>query len=359
MSAGREDVAPATGAVEDQAAFWFARERKGFSAQEEAAWVRWLAVDPRHASAFEDVETTWKGLAAIRAEPEMIALREAVLIRRRWSPGPVAIAASLAAAVVLAVALPRVWYSMPHLYTQTEARIDAAARAAMPEAQDHLTSVGETRAIALADGSVVTLDTDSAVRVVSSDRSRLVTLMRGRAFFQVAKDPTRPFIVFAGNKRVMAVGTAFDVRLDGEEVSITLREGRVRVEAPAPAAFADSGSSGAEASKTVEAADLVPGTKLDASSRSGWRLAKADMARDLAWLHGQLVFDGDRLSDAVAEINRYSARKIVLADSALANVPVSGVFNAGQVEAFAQALQSYKLARIYTRTPNTIMLVGR
>ena len=346
-------MASATETAAGEAASWFARERKGFSAQEEAAWARWLAANPSHASAFEDVEATWKRLAAIRAAPEMIALREAALSRRRRSPGPFAIAAFAVAAAILAVALPRAWYAMPHLYARTEARIDAAAQAPMAEAQDLRTSVGETRAIALADGSVVTLDTDSAVRVVSSDRSRLVTLMHGRAFFQVAKDSTRPFIVFAGDKRVMAVGTAFDVRLEGEAVSITLREGRIRVEAPIAA------TSGVEATKTVEAADLVPGTRLDASSRAGWHLAKADMARDLAWLHGQLVFDGNRLGDAVAEINRYSARKIVLADPTLADMPVSGVFNAGQVEAFAQALQSYKLARIAARTPNTITLVGR
>lgn len=361
MSTEPEKPIAPDGSPEDQAAAWFARERKGFSPEDEAAWARWLAADPKHAPAFGDIETTWKGLEAARAEPEIIALREAALRRGRRPFRTLAAATSLAALAavsVLAVVLPRYWSSAPRLYAQTEAKIDAAAQVGTLPTQDYHTSVGETRPITLTDGSVVTLDTDSAVRVVASDKSRLIILAHGRAFFQVIKDPTHPFIVFAGNERVMAVGTAFGVRLDGEDVSVTLREGKVRVEAPSLSDLIPRGAAGAETTNTVEAADLVPGTKLSAPNHSSWHLAKLDVARDLSWLNGQLVFNGDSLGDAVDEMNRYSDRKIVLGDAALGRVRVSGVFEAGQVDAFAQALQAYKLARVAARTSKAITLIG-
>jgi transmembrane sensor len=340
-----------TDAIETQAAAWFARQRRGgMSTVDEAAFAAWLSADAQHVVAYDAVLDGWRQVEQVRADPSIIALREAALRRRRipraaigWSAG--ALAASVALLLVLAPGL----VPESRVYERAVSLIPAAQPLDDLRGELHATTLGETRAVSLPDGSVVTLDTDSSVRVAYADGTRLVMLEHGQAFFEVAKDRRRPFIVFAGNKRVLAVGTAFDVRVDGDEVSVTLREGKVRVEAPAH---------DGDARTNVQAAELVPGTRLTASSRNGWHLAKADLGRNLSWLHGQLVFDGEALGSAIAEMNRYSATKIVLRDAELARLPISGVFAAGQPEVLADALAAYKLVRIVDRNRTVITLAA-
>ena len=342
--------------AEDQAAAWFARQRSGaMNAAEQADWEAWLAASPAHSRAFGAAQSTWQNFEKVRAEPDLIALREAAFrrgrSRKRWRAlgGAAVLAASVA---LVAFGLPLLGSSEPHLYLQTTARIEAPASIEEFQAQEQQTAIGERRAITLADGSIVTLDTDTIVRVAVSPTSRLVMLSQGRAFFQVAKDPSRPFIVFAGDKRIMAVGTAFNVELGDDHIEVVLREGRVRVEG----APTDIPTGAPARSGSVEAADLVPGTRLKASSRTGWTLAKADVPKDLSWLNGQLVFNQRPLGEVVAEMNRYSLKKISLRDPALAPTPISGVFAAGQPDALADALEAYKLAHIASRSSAGIVL---
>lgn len=192
---------------------------------------------------------------------------------------------------------------------------------------------------------MVTLNTDSAVHVGRWTGERRLTLVRGQAFFKVAKDPERPFIVTADDTQVTAVGTAFDVRLDPSRLSVTLVEGRIRVAGP----NARSG-----ASQTVE---MDAGSQLVAHRGADWRIAQIDAAKESSWLQGQLVFDGEPLATVAAEMNRFSTRKLRLADPALNATPVSGVFKTGQVDAFARALQSYGLARISASDDQSVDLV--
>jgi transmembrane sensor len=219
--------------------------------------------------------------------------------------------------------------------------------------QAYRTEIGEQRAITLVDGSTITLDTDSEVRVAFSKGRRLVDLTHGQAFFAVAKDHTRPFIVTAGDERVMAVGTAFDVRLEHDGLSVTLREGRVRIEAP------DGQSPQPDTAARVKAADLVPGSKLRTSQHAAWQVARADVMRELSWLHHQLVFDNARLDVVVAEMNRYSSTKIVLGDPALAGVQVGGVFGVDDPDSVADALAHYGLVRVADSTAGRITLLPR
>lgn len=337
--------------VQTAAANWFAAQRRGGA--DEAAFATWLAGDLAHAKAYAAVQLAWQRVDAVRAEPEIIALREAAtrarpVVRRRfaWAAG------GIAASLVLAVMASVTFWPEARIFLAESPRIEVADAKFDLDAQLHRTEIGERKSLHLPDGSVLTLDTDSVIRTAYSADTRLVMLERGQAFFEVAADRSRPFIVFAGNKRVMAVGTAFDVRVDGDDVQVTLREGRVRVEAPILDGTQEPGAA------HVQAAELVPGSRLNASSRSGWHLARADMGRDLSWLHGQLIFDGERLANVVAEMNRYSTTKIVIADPALATVPISGVFAAGQPMVLAEALAEYRLARITERTPDRIMLIA-
>jgi transmembrane sensor len=215
----------------------------------------------------------------------------------------------------------------------------AAAAALIREAS---TQIGERALLVLADGSKVTLNTDSAVRADYTGRERRLTLVRGEAFFDVAKDPTRPFIVTAGSRQVIAVGTAFNVRLQDQQVRVTLVEGTVRIVPTArqrdPVVTLEAGSA------LVTGADGID------------RVESLDTARATSWRSGKLVFEGDRLADVVAEMNRYSREKLEIADPTLEDRKVSGVFEPTEGHAFAKALEAYGIARTTRQTDTTIVL---
>lgn len=189
--------------------------------------------------------------------------------------------------------------------------------------ETYSTPVGEQRLVALADGSRVRLDTDTRLQVRFQRGERDVQLVKGRAFFDVAHDPTRPFIVEADGAKVRAVGTRFDVRLTGAHPQVTLVEGAVEV------TQAHDGQ--------LKSWRLAPGQALRPAQPAPTPVA-VDVAVATSWTSGQLVFHATPLSEAVAEVNRYSKTKIVLDDAPLAARPVSGKFDVGDTQAFVAAV---------------------
>jgi transmembrane sensor len=210
--------------------------------------------------------------------------------------------------------------------------------------RDASTDIGERSLLVLADGSKVTLNTASSVHADYAGHERRVTLVRGEAFFDVAKNATRPFIVSAGSRQVIAVGTAFDVRLQDRQVKVTLVEGRVRV------------VRAADPVQPVSAVMLEAGSALVAKEDGADRVERLDTVRATSWRSGRLVFDGERLADVVAEMNRYSREKLEIADPALEGKKVSGVFEPTTGSAFAKGLEAYGIARVTQQTATTIVL---
>ena len=289
--------------AEAEAAEWFERLRRpavtARALKDFHAWKR----SETNAAAFRRVEAGWRATGALVGHPEVqAAAREALarrpLRRRRdwrqiWMP-----ATALGALALILLA----WADLG---------VFPAYR----------TGVGEQRLVALEDGSRVRLNTDSVIRVAYWCDRRRVFLRRGQAFFEVAHDPARPFVVSAGGAQVRALGTRFDVRRDHGAVAVTLVDGRVRV-----------------AASRGDAAELAPNQQLEVTS-GGLSPVQAAPADALSWTRGRLVFRDTPLSAAIAEVNRYSARKIDLAEaSGLADEPVSGVFDTGDVDAFAAAV---------------------
>jgi transmembrane sensor len=319
------------------AAAWFARLQGGdVSLHERRDFQRWLNADARNADAWSAVGATWHDLSSLEDDPAFAALRvdaqsvdesRSRLVNRRNL--------GLAAASLVAFAGVAAFGWRPH-----GGREDAAPAVDEPV---FTTAVGERSTFRLADNSVVTLGTDSAVRVNHWDRERRLTLLKGQAYFQVAKDKTRPFVVAAGDKSVTAVGTAFDVRLEPGKLSVTLVEGRVRIAGASP-----------KGSRQVE---MSAGSRFVAADRADWTIAAVDTAKEAAWLQGRLVFDGEPLSAVVAEMNRFSERKLDVADPTLAATPVSGVFKTGQVDAFVAALRTYGLVEVGHSDARRIELV--
>ncbi|HEX3869467.1 MAG TPA: FecR domain-containing protein, partial [Pirellulales bacterium] len=200
-----------------------------------------------------------------------------------------------------------------------------------PNVGDFATRVGERSNIILTDGSTVVLNTDSRIRVAFDGRVRRVQLLAGQAWFEVAKNQPRPFVVEAGDRKVTAHGTAFDVRLeDHDRVQVTLIEGRVSVEA--------LGTSGAGPNTTSDHEDLLPGDQLVVTGTRPATKRRTDVTKATSWREGEIIFDDDTLATAIAEVNRYSAKKIVLADARLASLRMSGVFIAGHSDSFVETV---------------------
>lgn len=198
------------------------------------------------------------------------------------------------------------------------------------------TAVGEQKTVSLADGSIVKLNTNSKVTVDFSTGIRSVTLDQGQAYFIVAKNPARPFIVNFGVGSVTAIGTEFEVYKKGPKVVVSLIEGKVKVH----------GSSQKEVAKSVPEAKhepeeiiMVADTGLDTGEQISFSpehispVIKTDNKRINAWQKEQLIFRKASLDQVISEINRYSPRKIILAQPSLGNKIISGIFPIDSVEA--------------------------
>jgi len=311
------------------AAWWSARRRLGFAtAREEEAFADWLA-DPANGMAWEATEGPLEAVGAYAALPEIRALRESALAARqprsrmvwRWGVGG-AIAASLVAGFVFLTPFSPSGPGVPAVQSASSV-------------ERYTTGIGERRTIRLADNSRIELNTGSVAEVAYSPGRRDIRLLSGQALFRVAHDPSRPFTVVAGDRRIIATGTAFDVRIgDGGTVRVTLIEGHVRVEPlqrdgqdrPPPAAAV---------------ATLDPGERLASTASGRVLVAAADLERDTSWTRGQIIFRDDRMADAVGEVNRYSTNRLIVTDPRVANLRVSGAFAAGSTENFVAAITTF------------------
>jgi transmembrane sensor len=208
------------------------------------------------------------------------------------------------------------------------------------------TGVGETRVVALEDGSRVMLDTSSRLRVVFTAATRDVELLNGQAHFQVAKDAHRPFRVRTRSAEVVAVGTTFEVAALATRTTVTLIEGRVNVRTIAGTA---------QVQPRVEA--LTPGQQLGING-DGELLEKkvVKIENVTAWQRGTIVLDDMSVREALAAINRYSTTRIVILGEPLQSRRVSAVFRIGDVETEAGALQRYFGLKEASRSKGEIVL---
>src|SRR5690606_10338466 len=212
------------------------------------------------------------------------------------------------------------------------------------------TDVGQRTTAVLADGSKVELNTDTELRVEFERGVRRVALLRGQALFDVAHDADRPFVVAAGGRTITALGTVFDVNLAGEGLSVTLVEGRVAI----------AGQAHEPGALPAEPRILVPGEQFVAIASRAEEVRPAAIERVTSWRRGRVVFENERLAEVIGEINRYSKRRLVLGDPALAELRVSGVFRTGSVANFSAALTaSFPVRTVADPASDTIVVLPR
>lgn len=319
---------------DEAAAAWIVRVEDGpLSAADQAAFDEWKAESPANVAAYERAEAAWNLYENPQSDPVMDAMRASALAirpkprRGLWAGVGVGLAASLLAAVALGTGLVSFGPQADAPQIAGKSVPAAVASPKAPDAGEFATAKGERRTVRLADGTAITLNTDSAIRVGYVAERRLVRLLRGQALFEVAKDAHRPFVVQAGANQVTALGTVFEVRLDANRMKVTLVEGKVVVDE------ADDGP--AESAAVMVPTVLAPGETLVAAEGIKPLLAKVDVDQALRWREGFVEFSDSTLADAVAEMNRYSGKQIVLRDAATGNLRVSGVFRTGNPERFA------------------------
>ncbi|MDC0000573.1 FecR domain-containing protein [Porticoccaceae bacterium] len=222
------------------------------------------------------------------------------------------------------------------------------------------TAIGEQRTLILKDQSRIQMDTNSKVRIAYSEGIREIYLEQGKAHFDVAKNPDRPFDVYAAGGLVRAVGTAFSVFINNAAVRVTVDEGRVnlaRVEtsqenlmAPtstvpsvAPSATARSHSQSKSTdipSKVFLSVDKGQSALFDQHQQALTQLADNELSQELAWRRGLLIFIGEPLDQVVNEVSRYTATKIEISDPELGKLLIGGRFRTGELEALLDVLEA-------------------
>lgn len=198
------------------------------------------------------------------------------------------------------------------------------------EQASYRTPVGALQDVPLADGSVITLSSDSRILVTFSRHERRIDLQQGEAFFKVAKDPDRPFVVSAGDHRAIAVGTRYDVRRDVTALRVVVTRGVVRLES-------DNEPGGRRLPTT-----LLPAGSIALASNAGVVVSSGSVQRAeelLNWRSGFISFHDTPLASAVAAFNRYNTRKIVIGDASIGTLRIGGNFRWSNAEAFVRLLE--------------------
>jgi transmembrane sensor len=312
--------------IDEEAAAWTWRMDAGaLTAADWRVHEAWLRQDPRHRRAMEELSKVWKALDALAEAKrgEKIATFTDAAERSalhghsaRWLA---------VAAMIMVVVAGAAWLQQGS------------------EIQTLATAVGQQRNVTLADGSIVTLNTNTILETDFSRRVRQIYLRKGEAHFQVAHDRSRPFLVHAGDAVVRAVGTAFEVRLRTDQhVDVVVNEGRVEVQAAPPVVQPAAAGARSRSVTVATVRALRAGEQLSTATAdyAVTPVSPAQLSSELAWREGAIIFDGEPLSEAIAEIERYTDARIVVSDSRTAALPVGGRFRTDDVQGFFDGLQA-------------------
>lgn len=302
---------PSLSEIQRTAHAWVIRLTSGSVQPSDVAAARaWCEQAPEHQQAFVEARRMWS-LSAHLAQPAASARPSA---RRLWAMG-------IAASLVLGLGVT--W----------------AQRMALDA--DYYTGTGERRQVVLADGSQITLNANSAVDVKFTDDGRRITLRKGEAVFDVKPDPQRPFSVQAGALSATALGTIYAVRRDAEHVDVTVRRGRVAV-------------TGEPDKVTLGAGETVGGRADGLGAKQ-----RVDVDTMLAWEQGRLVFELTPLAQVLEQLERYRPGIIVLRDSRLGALKVSGTFQLNDLDEGLTTLENVFALKIERYTDYLLVISSK
>lgn len=349
--------------IEGSAADWLARlDRPEVITGDHETFEAWCRADPRHLAAYLRLLAVWNRLDALKEpelSPEVAADAEAPHAEAPHAEAPHAeaphavapdafvhsadrrqpktrafLAVALAAGLAAIVAAGLAWWQWA-----APARLAGGVRS-------YATTLGEFRQITLADGSVVQINTDSALTVRLRANERDLTLLHGEATFEVAPDKSRPFIVVVGSTGVRAVGTVFNVQKSDASVEVLVTKGAVVVGPPQDLAADHLKLAVVDAGQMA----IAGSSRVTVES-----LNQEEIARRLAWHDGMLLFNGQSLADVAAQFNRYNERKLVISDAAVGQVRIGGYFRATDLDSFVRVLRE-RFGIAVSQEPGRILL---
>jgi transmembrane sensor len=367
----------------EEACEWFVECRAGdLDNAARAEFDRWLRKSPEHQSAYLEIAALWnegplldaekrwdrdKLIAEAVEDPANIIALERIrsashtsqsVTKTPQTPRRVPLSAALTGRRLFAIAASILLVTA------------ALATYILTSSGVYATALGEQRSLPLSDGSTAQLNSLSKIRVRYSEHERTVDLLQGQALFHVAKDTTRPFIVYIGQTRVRAVGTQFDVYRKGDGTIVTVVEGRVAIlNERHPSGPKHEGEQGLpDPAPGTEVADftqregegaifLTAGEQITVSPKAARRTVHPNLAGATSWTQRQLVFDSASFADVAEEFNRYNERKLVIDPSTPGTQHISGVFSSTDTASLVRFLRDRPGLRV-TETPTQISVEG-
>ena len=337
------------GRIDLQAAEWVVKHDEGLTAAEQDSFFQWLAEDPRHGVAYAEHRQAWQEsdlLAEWRPEhseepnPDLLATRP---IRGKLLKLWGGVGAALAACIAIALFLD----------------LGGSDRSGVNRGLDNahfIAAAYEYRV--LSDGTELDLNAGSEIRVAYTEGRRLVELLSGEVYFKVAKNPRRPFVVRVDGTEVRALGTAFNVKFQPNELEVVVTEGRVRWQR----SLDDSAKSKEPGEEVSFQNELVSGQRsfisLDEPKAMPLVEAIAEEQIDsiLTWRHELLDFESTRLIEAVEEFNRRNRVQLVIADPELNDKTIVATVRSDNVERFVLLLDLALGVEVDRGTPDEIIL---
>ncbi len=336
---------PKDAALQDEACAWIARLSSDRAEESDyKAFALWLSQSTAHRRAYDSMEMLWMDLGCIKYQS---ALESTPALEDQPLPG-----AEELSQPSLAKRASRLWRRVSRkggmaagflLFAVALLVLRSQFSEPVSSPERYATAVGEQRSITLADGSLVHMNTNSRLEAQFSKDERHLNLSQGEAHFTVTKDPERPFRVIIPGAEVVAIGTAFNIEIQADQSLVTVTEGVVRVE--------EQSNSALRPEKVTAAANFTVSVQSDGMEK----LAENRLEEVTAWRQQNLVFKDLSLAEVISELNRYSERKIKIADASLAFLQVSGVFKLNKPMETLQAIE--KALNLQSKQQGQIILL--
>ncbi|MCB1122153.1 MAG: FecR domain-containing protein [Verrucomicrobiae bacterium] len=350
MSEDRNSLTREERRIRKQASLWLAERDAGWEPGRETAFEIWKNADIRHEIALGELEKSWSRLTRLqqvmddpllRPDPDILGVGSRITRKRRQRI--YFVLGSVAA--TLAIHSGVFWFA-------TQSSIPGSA-----DPVSYATQFNDFKQIVMEDGSILELNANTRVTLDFDDHRRQVYLNRGEAHFQVAKDPSRPFLVEAGSVTVRAVGTAFNVRYQTDEIQVFVTEGRVSVD-PVP----DHTDTADETDGFSELPDLFAGEQATISVQGSYlvplvsKVDTEEVEEILAWKGPRLFFKDTPLLEAVRQFNEHNELQVVIKGESLEQLSIGGSFLVEDVAAFVRLLTGEGSVIAENPSPDLIVL---
>ena len=332
----------------DAASLWIERLSEGLTREEELELRSWLAEDPANQTLLEKMARLWDKMDSLSRLSTLIPQPPSAMESNRHRAPYYALAAS----VVLGLSALLFW-------NWSVDRYNAPQTAQQPAEVFYETAIGEQQVNLLKDGTIITLNTGSRIGVRYTSSARLLHLEYGEAHVQVAKDPTRPLSVLAGDRVVQAVGTAFNIEIKpGREIELVVIEGSVRVGEQSTLVNMEQNNVQIVLPRSAEVVTAGQELVMGKEAKQARPINDAEIQVKLSWQKGNLIFRGEPLADVVKEVERYTGVEFVFLNENLKEAHVSGFFKAGDVEGMLAVLKENFSIEFQRESENRVLLYG-